>query len=202
MTAARNLIIFIDCEGEPIQELSALCAYGDTLEILSVFHQHAKYPTQDEEEDEDWFSRDHIHGLNLDFLQQHGVSSSRQLTTNFCRWIDGLPLFCNFIYFANDPMKERREFPYLKIFDIGLPPWAYRDHLQCHRMAISAKNKCATVLHHFCPPIAHSSFQQPQCSPLPTFSDTKHAKLKFGYHCSLYDVLELYLYYSYLGLKE
>ena len=81
MAAARNLIIFIDCEGEPIQELSALCASADTLEILSVFHQHAKYPTQ-EEEDEDWFSRDHIHGLNLDFLQRYGVSSTRQLTTN------------------------------------------------------------------------------------------------------------------------
>ena len=62
-------IIFVDMEGTPVQELSAIEV--DTTQrkkrVLDVFHAYGNYSAGDH------FARDHIHGLSEKFLLNHSI---------------------------------------------------------------------------------------------------------------------------------
>lgn len=193
------MYIFLDSEGEPVQELSAVCVNTQTLQIISAFHGHAMCPMPDK----DYFSRRFIHGLDVNYLLSHGSPSPRDLCTDLCRWLDQLPPWCEFHFFANNPTMEKKLFPYLIINDINLPRWVERVNSKAHIMAKAAKDNSTPVLDHNCPRAAHASyisssspFRRPQCSLTPS----QLAKLSSGYHCSLYDVLECYFTYCHRAL--
>ena len=38
-------MLFIDSEGEPVQEFSAIYVHNETYEILDVFHRYVVYPS-------------------------------------------------------------------------------------------------------------------------------------------------------------
>ena len=67
-------IIFIDLEGTPIQEASALEMDFETREIVDAFHKHARCNN-----DDDVWARKNVHGLNLTFLNKYGLDSSSEL---------------------------------------------------------------------------------------------------------------------------
>ena len=182
------MYIFIDSEGEPVQELSAICVNTETFQIISVFHRYAQCPLPDE----DYYSRRFIHGLNIDFLMCHGFPSVRELTSALCRWIDNLPRFHNYFFFANDPTKERHLFPFLHIEDVKLPQWRVRIHTKPHIMAKAAKDNAASVLDCSCSATAVHSAYDPSHRPECSLSPSTLAKLSSGHHCSLYDVMECY----------
>ena len=73
-------IIFIDSEGEPIQELSALEMNFKSKEIVDVFHGHA-FTTE-----LDSFSRRHVHGLNPVLLKKTGYENTYKLLKAFHSW--------------------------------------------------------------------------------------------------------------------
>ena len=184
--------IYIDAEGEPIQELSDICSRTN-WNIYSVFHMYADcaiYP------DPDSYSRRHVHGLRRSLLIRYGVSTERDLCREFCRWIDSLPSHCDYIFLANDPKKEYNFLPMIKIYDVHLPIWKERVKLQSHQDAIDAKRQCRSICGKKCSAAMHSSYypsRRPECS----LSPTQLAKVNHGFHCSLYDALECYYYEKY-----
>ena len=93
--------IYVDSEGEPIQEFSALYVNNDTCDIVDVFHYHVKYPFNC---DFDWKARRCVHGLDLKFLSQHGISDIEELKLSFSKWLETHPYHA---IFAHEPRKER-----------------------------------------------------------------------------------------------
>ena len=92
----------MDCEGEPVQELSAIAMNNWTYQIVSVYHQHANCnPNVDQ------WARKHIHGLNLKYLQDYGFSCESALLIDFKRW---LAAFNVIRIFCNNPGKEKKFF--------------------------------------------------------------------------------------------
>lgn len=183
------MLLFIDCEGEPIQEFSALYVDSATYSIVDVFHHHIRFPRQ-HGFDTDWWARRHIHGLNRDYLARYGLRDERALLSTFQSWLTTHPYS---IIFANAPYKEST-FLQLSVSDVCLPPWKERADLRCHTVALSAK-KCATpILGVTCD--AHSSFRAflPRRPYAP--SSTELLKCEYAFHCSLYDSLECYLFYK------
>ena len=201
----RRMTVYLDTEGEPVQELAAICvkpgdnADDDSWTVYSTFHDYAAFSSTT---DVDWFSRRNIHGLSFTFLKQYGHPSEKDLCAQFCRWIDSLPSECSYKFFANNPTKERHLLPWLSIADLPLPPWKDRVRLSSHQEAVTAKQQSLSICGHQCSESAHSSFRRPQCLSLShpsssTALSTKLAKRSHGYHCALYDSLELYLFHKY-----
>ena len=175
-------IIFVDTEGTPIQELSALevCLYD--RQVVDVFHAHA-YST----DGDDW-SRKHIHGLNLSYLKKHGYPSESELISAFKCWLHGK----NYLtVFSNAPHKEQEALS-LNICDIGLPPWIERHDQPYHVIVKSFKDMNLSLLDKTCPREAHSAYIGVDKNHQPN-SLTQKAKELHGYHCSLYDCWEMYL---------
>ena len=175
-------IIFIDSEGTPIQELSALEMDFNTREIIDVFHGYA-YTTEN-----DSFARKHIHGLNTDFLLQNGYENMSSLITAFKVWLRERK---HFMFYANDPGKEMQV---LKMYmtDIGLDKWINRIHKPYHHVAFYFKKRNIPILSKHCCAEAHSSYQNAYVRP---FNKSDIAREQSGYHCSLYDCYEMYLCY-------
>ena len=153
--------VFIVGEGDPIQELSALCVRTDTLQIVSVFHEYANCLTSD-----DNYARHNIHGLDTEFLSVNGFPSLCELTSNFCQWIDLLPAHHDYVFYGNNPSKLMQSIPFLIICKFELPQWKDRIHLQSHKMAVDAKKVCATILDKKCPSEAHDEYLLPH-RPIP-----------------------------------
>ena len=82
------MIVFVDCEGEPLQEFTALYVNVEKQLIVDVFHRHVCYPFT---YDKDSFSRRHIHGLNRDFLSKNGLSNESVLLLHFRKWLSERP---------------------------------------------------------------------------------------------------------------
>ena len=151
-------------------------------EILDVFHAHAYT------DNEDTFARNHIHGLSSLYLYENGYSSFDALLYAFKLWIHEK----NYLsIFANGSQKECKALS-LNIADIGLPQWNVRNEEAYHQVASKFKKLSIPILHVKCPKEAHSSFHGP-C--IKNNTDGELAKARHGYHCSLYDVFELYLCY-------
>ena len=59
----------MDTEGSPIQELAAIEVNRRTYAIMDVFHGFALT------DEPDAFARDHIHGLNKDYIKTQALPS-------------------------------------------------------------------------------------------------------------------------------
>lgn len=168
-------------EGAPVQEMAAVEINIHTREIIDVFHAYADTDQQDN------FSRKHVHGLNKPWFihQRNTFPSEGCLLATFRLWFARKPFKD---LYANAPTKESQSLG-IKIKNFNLLPWAERINRPPHKSAIFSKSVAMPILGHSCPPIAHSSF----------INAVKHknslaykAKMEHGYHCALYDVLELY----------
>ena len=175
-------IIFIDAEGESIQELSAIQISAMTRQILDVYHAHAAPDNSD-----DW-SRHHIHGLNINFLKLTGFPSEDELIKNFRQWLAGKNILT---MYGNDPRKERTALN-LTIHHMDRPVWTDRVQTSCYQTALAFKKNFVPILNKRCCHTAHSYYW---CYPIQRNSQTEFAKSAHGFHCSLYDCFELYLDY-------
>lgn len=175
-------IIFIDSEGSPTQELSALEMDHKTREIVDVFHGHAFTV------EPDFFARRHIHGLNPEFLREEGYKSPTELIEAFHSWIRGKRYI--FLY-GNNPSKEVMELQ-LFVSDLSLDPWKMRSHKAYHEVAYSFKRHNIPICSKSCSKEAHSEYRSAYVRP---FNLSDAAKERHGHHCSLYDCFELYLFY-------
>ena len=178
-------IIFVDTEGTPIQELSALEMRLHDRQIVDVFHGHADMK---EEQDKDKWARKHVHGLSVSFLKENGYSSELELIIEFKCWLRGK----NYLnVFSNAPKKEEDALS-LNICDIALPPWIERHNQPYHIIAKCFKDMNLALLNKSCSREAHSAYEgvdrNQHGNPL-----IQTAKERHGYHCSLYDCWEMYL---------
>ena len=73
--------MFVDTEGEPIQELAAIEMDTKTCEIKDVFHNFANCTEPDS------YSRLHIHGLNTKYLEKNGFPTEGSLIIAFKQWL-------------------------------------------------------------------------------------------------------------------
>ena len=176
--------MFLDCEGEPAQELSGIAMDNETYEIISVFHHHAACdPTLD-----NW-SRRNIHGLNVKCLSDYGLENEECLAIAFQRWLKTFDVKC---MYANDPCKERRLLKNDRIVDALLPRWEDRVNTPYHAVASRFKELCIPINNVRCTSFIHNARA---CSVSRHLNRTQTLKLLHGYHCSLYDSYELYLQY-------
>ena len=175
-------VIFVDTEGTPIQELSAIEIRLQDRQVIDVFHGHA-YTSQND----DW-ARKRIHGLSLSFLKERGYSSEAELVSVFKSWLAPK----NYLnVFSNDPRKEQKTLS-LNICDIGLPGWVERHSQPYHIVAQCFKDINLSILGKSCPSEAHSAFEGFDKSQIGS-SLAMLAKERHGHHCSLYDCWEMYL---------
>ena len=179
-------MIFIDSEGEPIQEFSAIYVCDNV--IVDVFHQYVKYPVLNDI-DEDHFARSHVHGLNIDFLEHHGLDNVDVLYSLFSSWLKKHSITH---LFANAPSKEKN-FLRMPIMDVYLKPWRERCALSSHRDALFMKKTSIPICNVMCS--AHTAFK----GWLPKrkadkVNATDIVKSEFGHHCSLYDCVECFLF--------
>ena len=166
-------------EGTPIQELAAIEINRSTHAFVDVFHGFAYT------EESDSFARRHVHGLNVDYLKEHGFPDEKSLLDVFKLWIAQKPYVA---IYANDSRKESEALN-MRIFDFKLAPWNDRKTYASHQLAIRYKELCIPILTHHCTPRAHSCFVRP---PPSSNLSSLAVKSRHGHHCALYDVLELY----------
>lgn len=175
-------IIFLDTEGTPTQELSALEMDYETREIVDVFHGHA-YTSE-----ADSFARSHIHGLNPVFLKKVGYESPSHLIEAFHHWLRNKRFV---LLYGNNPGREVRELQ-LFITDIGLDPWSMRAYKAYHEVAYYFKKHNIPICSQRCSKEAHSAYLNAYVRP---FNLGDAAKERHGHHCALYDCYELYLFF-------
>lgn len=181
------MLVFLDCEGEPTQELTALLVDESSKKIVDVFHRFVRYPF---DIDFDSFSRDHVHGLDLKFLSIHGLKSEHDLIKEFHKWLSnhvGIDVF-----YAHSPFKEKQLLS-LDIRDVCLKMWSERDFLQSHSVALAWKMNALPVNNVTCTD-AHASFKRFRPKNVQKLSKGDIVKMKFSHHCSLYDCVECFLY--------
>ena len=188
------MIIFIDCEGNPVQEFSAICMDSKSMEIVDVFHHFITYPFVN---DHDWWARRHVHGLSLEFLSANGLKDENALKTKFFEWLSSHPYTT---IYGHAPHKEKVLLN-LDVSDLSLLPWRLRRDNLSHRLALSLKKNARPILSVHCAE-AHSSFICWQPTHRRDFSETDFAKMEFGHHCSFYDCAELYLDFVSKNKKE
>ena len=179
------MLIYIDCEGEPVQEFSGLYVDEDRSEIVDVFHKHVIYPFHN---DHDYFARRHIHGLKRNFLSEYGLCSQEELLSLFHEWLKSHPF--NDIY-AHAPAKEIKLLS-LPVKDVCLKPWKYRTQTNSHQISLGMKLAAIPVNGITC--VAHDYVKwKTKCKCAPSATDI--AKMHFNYHCSLYDCVECFLFH-------
>ena len=166
-----------------MQETSAIEICSETYEILDVFHELVQV-----DKDVDAWARDHVHGLNEDWLSLNGWKFENSLVTVFKSWLKSK----NFVLlFGNNPTTERRKFN-INMCDLHLPPWVDRQNKPYHILAKKFKELNVAFLGKSCHSLAHSKYLRPApCANQATFI----AKWNHGYHCALYDCYELYLHF-------
>ena len=175
-------IIFVDTAGCPIQEMSAIEMNKETENILDVYHKFANIRRPNV----DWYASKYIHGLRPAFLAEHGFQNQRQLKRDFKLWLKTKSVHKIYV---NDPTCERGiPKPYV-VEDIRLPIWKDRVRKESHVMAQNLQDSnIAFFTDAKCFREAHSNYE-----PLIYFRN--RVKNGHSFHCSLYDVYELFLYY-------
>ena len=146
------MLIFVDCEGAPIQEFTALYVDGDSHEIVDVFHRHVSFPSTHGYDTDRW-ARLHVHGLNRTYLAANGLRDETILLCEFNEWLHSHPYDR---ILANAPQKESA-FLNLPVLDVCLPPWKQRAHLLSHRLSLSLKRRSIPINGIMCSS-AHLSF--------------------------------------------
>ena len=149
-------------------------------EIVDVFHAYAHC------EEDDTYSRQHIHGLNPTVYKASGFPSEESLIGMFKLWLGHKHHPYSIV--ANNPRKES-EALCLTISDLRLAPWAERKDNASHQIALRYKELSVSILGRRCSQAAHSCFISAPSSPNALSSV---AKARHGFHCALYDAVELY----------
>ena len=183
------MLIFIDCEGEPIQEFTALYVDSESHDIIDVFHRYVVFPPTHGYDSDRW-ARRHVHGLNRIYLAVHGLQNETVLLREFNKWLLSHPYEQ---ILANAPRKEST-FLNLPVHDVCLPPWKERAVLLSHRLSLSLKRDAIPINGIQCSS-AHSCFVDWRPRDPRILSPKDVIKHDFGFHCSLYDCMEIYLYY-------
>ena len=181
-------MIFIDSEGEPVQEFSAIYVHEQTYKVMDVFHRHVQYPSPTC--DEDKFARFHVHGLDISYLSLYGLSNEEELLCEFKAWLKYHPFTT---IYANAPSKEEK-FLKMTISDVHLKPWQERSLLSSHQCALFMKMNAIPICDTVCN--AHTSFKGWKPKRAYSMSLTDAAKMEFFHHCSLYDSIECLLFYT------
>lgn len=181
-------MIFIDSEGEPIQEFSAIYVHEETHEIIDVFHRYVQYPSLSC--DKDKFARLHVHGLNMSYLSLHGLKNEDELLCEFRTWLNNHPFT---VIYANGSSKEEK-FLNMPVVDVHLKSWKERCLLSSHQRACSMKMNATPICDVVCN--AHTSFRGWKPKRAYSMSPTDAAKILFYHHCSLYDSVECFLFYT------
>ena len=112
----------MDTEGEPIQELAAIEMDIETCETKDDFHNFAYCRGLDT------FSRLHVHGLNVKYLERHGYPIEDSLIIAFNQWLKREPVVK---IVANAAYKKAHALS-LRVYDAGLSPWADRQFESPH----------------------------------------------------------------------
>jgi len=182
------LLLFMDSEGVPIQEITGFIVDSTTFVIVSVYHDYAYCSPST-----DTYSRNHIHGLCPKVLQITGFLNESALLYDFLQWLSTHDVG---EVIANDPRKEKMLVPHLPTVDAQLPGWSERAELRCYNIALMYKKLNYGICDVFCGPEPHSSFVSPHQSRSknPTVKDLLFQQ--HGYHCSLYDTLMIYIYWK------
>lgn len=172
-------IILIDGEGTPVQEFAAIEVNRKTHVIMDVFHNYART------EEQDTYARHRVHGLNKDYLNTYGYASEADLVEAFKSWLSSKPYIT---LFANGANREAKMLG-LPVCEFNLAPWAERDSFASHKIAKYYKDQSLPICGRSCTQQAHSSFLSAIQSPNVL---TSLAKARHGFHCALYDCVELY----------
>ena len=177
------MYIVIDSEGTPIQEWSAIVVEEKSSLIRDIFHGYVRYPFVC---DEDYFARKYIHGLRVKDLACVGFSDVNVLLTEFRHW---LRPYASCPMYAHAPAKES-QFLSCVLQDVCLPPWKERVKTVSHSTAKAMKLNQVPICNITCTmhdPVYYKSHRQYP-------NETDLAKAAFGYHCSLYDCYEIFLW--------
>ena len=160
---------------------------ADTLQICAVYHKFAAC-----EPFQDMWSRRYIHGLDFGRLYQHGFTNEQELLCDFKSWLSQFNV--QDIY-ANNCVRERQLLN-MNVKDVGLPNWVERVKHRYHNIPQFCKKYGQPIFNVICDEDNHRIFQRRDILPSMKLCD----KLKYahGYHCSLADVYELYLFYEQL----
>ena len=184
-------VMFVDLEGHPPQELAAMVMHTRTYKIIDIFLEYASFKKSNSNFDDDNFCRRNVHGLNLKFLNNHGVESPEKLRDNFLEWYHDLYPKPSQI-FANNPGDEVK-FLGLEIENLPLPKWIDRQFTPTHLCSRIAKYASRSFLGVSCDMnCAHSSYKP----FLKARKESDIARRRHGVHCALYDVYELYLFFT------
>lgn len=186
-TCAAVMKIYVNIQGTPIQEFSAIYVNDQTFEIEDVFHKYVIYPCS--VYDDDKWARKHVHGLDLDYLAMHGLRDEEELKTTFHTWLKEHPY--DSIY-GDHPSRES-EFLSLPIMDVNLRSWSSRDSDLSHQIALFLKRRCARICN-VCCAAAHGSFRYWMPVRVHNMSDADKARMKFRHHCAFYNVMECFLF--------
>ena len=181
--------IYINSQGYPIQEFSAIYVDGETHEIVDVFHKYVIYPCS--VYDDDKYLRKHVHGLDLDYLAAHGLRDEEELKTTFLTWLSDHPYDA---MYGDHPSREA-ELLSLTIEDVFLVPWSSRDSEISHKLALSLKQKCTKICN-VCCAAAHRSFRYWPPLRVHNMNCRDKARVKYRHHCSFYIALECFLHHT------
>ena len=152
--------------------------------IVAVYHKYAACPPF-----ADAWSRLHIHGLSYSYLLKHGLKDEETLLLDFKCWLQQFQVM---IMYANNPNREMSKLE-LPIVDIGLPVWTERFKHSYHQIPQMYKLSSKPFSHIVCNDHVHSEYVYQNMEDCVTH--TERVKAAHGFHCSLADVHELYLYY-------
>ena len=98
--------MFIDMEGTPVQELSALMMDITQRRVIAAYHKHAYCsPTIDR------WARYHIHGLDPSILKDIGFTCEDQLISDFKIWYQTFSQIESI--YGNNPAKESNYYRFL-----------------------------------------------------------------------------------------
>lgn len=148
--------------------------------MMDVFHGYAQT------DEDDSFARKYVHGLNKNYLSLFGYASETELLNAFKSWLNSKSYIA---LFANGAERESKLLN-MAVCEFSLAPWVERQNCPSHKIAIRYKQLWLPVCQRVCSLYAHSSY----VSPPPNSSNALStlAKDRHGYHCALYDCVELY----------
>lgn len=185
----QAIYVFTDTEGIPTQELCAIAVDICDLTIIDIYHKFA-YASGDT------WSRRNIHGINTDVTYHFAFRNERKLQNDFENWKSNYNIIK---VFENSPNEMTHHF-FDNVIDLKLPPWEDRVNQRYHLMANRLKDGNAVIDATICPTKCSShihSLYKPYKTLRRCKNLSERLKLQHGFHCSLYDAFELYLFYKF-----